>query len=94
MRSSRRGRYVPAPHVDNMMERLGIDPGCCVTPRFGLRFLCALRTCSSCPAPDTCTAWLAEGPRPGIGPPKFCPNADLLWELLSEPAIGRRLHRP
>jgi hypothetical protein len=37
--------------------------------------------------------WRAKDDGAALGPPKFCPNADLLWELLCDPAIGRRPHR-
>jgi hypothetical protein len=49
-----------AANIDNMMERLGIDPGCRVVPRFGLLFSCALRNCGSCTRRKACTEWLAN----------------------------------
>jgi hypothetical protein len=77
-------------NIDNMMERLGIDVGCKVTPRFELLFACALRNCASCTARTTCTEWLVKERDPLVGPPKFCPNFDLLSELFYDPAVGRR----
>lgn len=42
MKSSSRPKFTTAANIDNMMERLGIDGGCCVVPRFSLLFsLCA-----------------------------------------------------
>ena len=89
--SSRAGRATAA-SIDNMMERLGIDPGFRVAPRFGLLFCCALRNCGSCAARDACGEWLGKDHDAGLGPPKFCPNSDLLSELLYDPAIGHRTH--
>jgi Family of unknown function (DUF6455) len=92
MSSSSRFRYTSAANLDTMMERLGIDLGCRATPRLGLTFSCALRTCSSCTAREACAEWQAKGPEAPFGPPEFCPNTDLLWELLCDPAFGRRPH--
>jgi Family of unknown function (DUF6455) len=79
-------------NIDRMITRLGIDAGFAVVPRFGLTFSCALRTCRACTAGEACTEWLAKGPDALFGPPKFCPNVNLLWELLCDPAIGCRRH--
>jgi hypothetical protein len=92
MSSSSRAACVPAANVDTMMDRLGIDPGCRVVPRFGLTFCCALRTCSSCTARDACAQWLARAPERLPGPPAFCPNTDLLWEFVCDRAIAHRTH--
>ena len=80
----------PMTNIDTMMERLGVDVGCRVTPRFDLLFACALRNCSSCTARKACTGWLAKEHDPLLGPPKFCPNFDLLSELFYDPAVGHR----
>jgi Family of unknown function (DUF6455) len=80
-----------AANIDKMMERLGIDPGFRVVPRFGLLFACALRTCGSCAARKACADWTAQDHDPLVAPPRFCPNADLLSELLCDSSIG---HRP
>jgi hypothetical protein len=83
-----------APNVEKMMERLGIDPGFRVVPRFGLLFACALRNCSACIARQACADWLAQAHDIPLSPPGFCPNADLLSELLCDSSIGRRnVHR-
>jgi Family of unknown function (DUF6455) len=90
MSASRRAGFPTAANVDDMMERLGIDQGCRVDPHFGLTLCCVLRTCRACTARETCVAWLARHPEPLFGPPDFCPNVDLLWELVCDRAVGRR----
>jgi hypothetical protein len=60
-------------------------------PRYGLSFSSALRACNSCTARAQCAQWMADTRHTAFGPPKFCASADLLWELLCDPAIG---HRP
>jgi hypothetical protein len=90
MSASRPPESMTAPNVDNMMERLGIDPGFRVVPRFGLLFTCALRNCGGCAQRRACADWLAQARGTALGPPKFCPNADLLSELLYDSSIGQR----
>jgi hypothetical protein len=91
MNSSSRLRST-APNIDNMMERLGIDAGCCVVPRFSLLFACALRNCSSCTAHEPCTEWLAKDHGALCAPPKFCPNFNVLAAFLYDPAVGSHTH--
>ena len=93
MISSGRPGCTTAPNIDNMMERLGIDLGFRVVPRFGLLFSCALRNCGSCVARKACADWLAQDHDALFGAPKFCPNADLLSELLCDSSIGDRSPR-
>ena len=76
------GRLGAAVNIGRMMERLGIDPAYGVLPRYGVIFSSAWRTCRRCAASAECTKWLAETRASAVGPPRFCPNADLLWELL------------
>ena len=84
-----------AANIGKMMERLGIDQGYRVVPRFGLLFCCALRNCGSCPQRKACTEWLAADHDRSFRPPQFCPNFDLLWELLCDSGIGGKpLCRP
>jgi hypothetical protein len=91
MNSSHPPESMTAPNVDQMMERLGIDPGFREVPRFGLLFCCALRNCGCCAERQACANWLAQDRDAPLGAPKFCPNADLLSELLYDSSIG---HRP
>jgi Family of unknown function (DUF6455) len=79
-----------ATNIENMMERLGIDQGYRVVPRFGLLFSCALRNCGSCTRRKACADWLTADRDFVYGPPQFCPNFELLWELLCDPGIGHR----
>ena len=83
-----RGRLGAAVNIGRMMERLGIDPAYGVLPRYGVIFSSAWRTCRRCAGSAECTKWLAETRASAVGPPRFCPNADLLWELLCDPAVG------
>jgi len=82
------GRFGAAVNIGRMMERLGIDPAYGVLPSYGVIFSSAWRTCRRCAASAECTKWLAETRASAVGPPRFCPNADLLWELLCDPAVG------
>jgi hypothetical protein len=92
MGTSSDARHMTAANIDRMMERLGIDMGCSVAPRFGLLISCTQRNCVSCTARKTCTQWLAKDPDASSGPPKFCPNFDLLCELFYDPAMGHHTH--
>jgi hypothetical protein len=80
-------------NIDRMMEWLGIDVGCRVTTRFDLLFCCALRNCGHRQAHEACARWLKDEHLPLAGPPKFCPNFDILSELFYDPAIGHRTVR-
>jgi len=77
-----------AANIGNMMERLGIDRGCRVAARFDLLVSCALRTCGSCTRRKACADWLTADRELASRPPQFCPNSDLLWELLCDPGVG------
>jgi Family of unknown function (DUF6455) len=71
-----------------MMERLGIEPGGGVLPRLSLRYSTVVRGCKDCPATQACGAWLDRAAPTGR-PPRFCPNADILFELqLDQPGRG------
>jgi hypothetical protein len=92
MSSSSHAGYATPVNIDRMMEHLGIDVGCSVAPRFGLLVSCTQRSCSSCTARKACTEWLAKDADASFGPPKFCPNFDLLWELFYDSAAGHHTH--
>jgi hypothetical protein len=81
-----------AANIDRMMERLGIDVGYSAAPRFALLSSCAQRNCDACARRAACTRWLAKASDASSGPPKFCPNFDLLSELYYDPAVGHRTH--
>lgn len=78
----------PATNVYRMMERLGIDAAGGVVDHFGLAFTCAARACEGCEAVTQCVRWLNEN-EPMRGPPAFCPNGNLLFELACRyPHVG------
>lgn len=77
-------------YVSRMMERLGIEPGGSVVPRLSLRYATAYRRCRSCPSTRVCRQWLEQAPISANLPPRFCPNADILFELqFDQPGHGR-----
>jgi hypothetical protein len=66
------------------------DQGYRVTPLFGPAFSRAIRNCTCCAVRDACGDWLAKHTDTVMTPPNFCPNSDLLWDLLCDPAVGNR----
>jgi len=64
-----------------MMQRLGIEPGESVVPRFSLAYMTALHRCQACPEKGACRAWLDGMPQAVARVPDFCPNNDILFEL-------------
>lgn len=89
--SSHAGRRTAA-NIDRMMERLGIDVGYSVAPRFGLLSSCAQRNCDACTKRAACAEWLAKDRDADPRPPKFCPNFDVLSELYCDFAVGHHTH--
>ena len=88
MASSEQRDLAPLP-VYEMMRRLGIEVAGGVIPRHGLTFACAVRTCRQCSGRMSCRKWL-EDASPALSlAPGFCPNADLLFQLMLDvPAMG------
>jgi hypothetical protein len=87
---------VPAPrerqpvYVIEMMERLGIDPGGGVIPQLSLSYATALHRCEACPSKQGCREWLDRMPQSTTFAPRFCPNADILFELqVNQPICNR-----
>ncbi len=68
-------------HLAEMMERLGIEPGGGALPQFSLSYATAFRRCLACSAKEACRAWLDAMPQSMPAAPRFCPNADILFEL-------------
>jgi Family of unknown function (DUF6455) len=68
-------------YICEMMERLGIEPGSGVIPRLSLSFAVALRRCEACPSAQACRDWLDVMPASVTFAPRFCPNADIFFEL-------------
>ena len=67
--------------ICEMMERLGIELGGGVMPRLSLSYATVLHRCEACPAKQVCRDWLDSLPTSVPLPPRFCPNADILFEL-------------
>lgn len=70
-----------AGHVDEMMARLGIELGGGILPRLSLRYETAFRRCKACPFSESCRQWLDQAPALVPFAPRFCVNADILFEL-------------
>jgi len=70
-----------ADYINEMMQRLGIDPAGGVLPHFSLAYMTALHRCQGCPDKQACRHWLDSTPLSTHLPPSFCPNQDILVEL-------------
>ena len=68
-------------HICEMMEHLGIEPGGGVVPHLSLSYMIAFHRCEACPVKQACRAWLDGAPPQVTLAPRFCPNADILFEL-------------
>jgi Family of unknown function (DUF6455) len=81
-------------YMREMMERLGLDPAEGVVPHFSLSYATALRRCAACPSRQACCDWLNRMPASMNSSPRFCPNADIYFELQfdhlgrAHPAVG------
>jgi hypothetical protein len=75
--------------VYKMLERLGLELGAGVVPRYGLMYMAAIRTCRTCGSARACAAWVGSDAALCIAP-DFCPNADIFTELVMEgPTVAR-----
>lgn len=81
-------REAQSPHLFEMMERLGIDPGGGAVSALGLSYATALRRCEACPFKQICRDWLDSMPRSVATAPAFCPSADILCELQVDQPIS------
>src|SRR5450631_1927340 len=68
-------------NIGRMMAHLGIDPGGSVLPRPGLLYATALQRCGACPSKKACREWLNQSVAEVNSPPRFCPSADIFFEL-------------
>lgn len=68
-------------HMCEMMERLGIEPGGGVVPRLSLSYTTAFHRCEACPSKQVCADWLKSTSAAVAFAPRFCPNADIFFEL-------------
>jgi len=76
-----------------MMQRLGIEPGGGVVPRLSPSSAAALRRRETCPSKQACPDWLNSMSMSGALAPRFCPNADIFFELQAD-RPGARLRTP
>ena len=67
--------------VREMMQRLGIDPGGGAVAHFGLSYATAFHRCEACTHKSDCREWLDHAPGSASFSPRFCPNADIFFEL-------------
>ena len=76
-------------YISEMMERLGIDPGEGAVPRLSLSYVTAFHRCEACGDKQACREWLDSMPRSVVSTPRFCPNADILFELaVNQPRLN------
>ncbi len=71
-------------HIREMMEHLGIEPGGGIVPRWSLAYTTAFHRCEGCTNKQACRDWLAIMPALVSFAPRFCPNADIFFELQVE----------
>ena len=80
MESSATSQKEPALMLE-MMEQLGIDPGARMAAEWSLSCLTAVHRCLDCQHKRECRAWLDDMPAAATLPPRFCPCADILFEM-------------
>lgn len=85
----------PLPKCENsvllheMMASLGIDLGPDDLARLELRYPTAFRRCHACAARGACLDWLDHTAATTLAP-RFCVNADILFELKCDQPGPRR----
>ncbi len=85
----------PLPRCENsvllheMMASLGIDLGPGDLARLELRYPTAFRRCQACAAKGACVEWLDHAAATSLAP-RFCVNADILFELQCDQPGPRR----
>jgi hypothetical protein len=67
--------------ASEMMKHLGIDLAGGILPRSSLRYAAVFRQCGACMSKGACREWLGHPPAGVKLPPRFCPSADILFEL-------------
>lgn len=77
-------------HIREMMERLGIEPDAGVFPRWSLSYATAFHRCEGCTNKQACRVWLDRMPAQVSFAPRFCPDADIFFELqIEQPSVAR-----
>jgi hypothetical protein len=80
-------------YLGEMMQRLGVEPAGGVVPRWSLSYATALHRCQACPSREACHAWLDSMPMSVSFAPRFCPNADILFEMqVDQPPDAAHAH--
>jgi len=74
--------------VYKILERLRVELGPGVIPRYGLMDISAVRNCRSCGAASACTERLAAASSPAVAP-DFCRDRDILLDAYAQ-TVGRR----
>jgi hypothetical protein len=77
-----------------MTDRLGIERGWVALPSCGLTQATAVRRCQKCAHVADCRAWLDASTGERTYPPHWCPNVDLIVELLYDHPAFRASQRP
>ena len=67
-----------------MMERLGLEPGGGVVPRWAMSYTTAFHRCEGYTDKQACRDWLEHMPAQVSFAPCLCPNADIFFELQVE----------
>jgi len=70
--------------IAEMMNCLRIDPDRSVGPRLSVGYETAFQRCKVCEFKKACRNWLDACSAPAMCAPRFCPNADILFELSVE----------
>lgn len=70
--------------IRDMMQRLGIEAGGGIFPRWSLSYATAFHRCEACASKQACRDWLDRMPAQVAFAPRFCPNADIFFELQIE----------
>jgi Family of unknown function (DUF6455) len=68
-------------YLQEMMGRLGIDADAGVVAQSSLSCMTALHRCQACTHQQECRRWLDAMPASVALPPRFCPNADIFFEM-------------
>jgi len=79
-------------YILEMMQRLGIEPGGGVVARLGLSYATAFRRCGTCACKQACRDWIDHGSAAATVAPRFCPNADIFFELRAALPCDDRAH--
>jgi hypothetical protein len=72
-----------------MMDHFGIRQCEGALSRLSLRLGIAMRRCEACPSKTDCREWLDQAPPLANLAPRFCRNANILFELQCEEPAPR-----